>query len=121
MAGFSFDSRPHPSQYCIYPTSTLSLARRRSMHSPGSIVYSVNLLLISLVFALAPIAFGQQQNAPAGIQKISHVVFLIKENRSYDNMFGAFNAKYGTKTCTLSRSEGTRLNSSHLVISYAVF
>lgn len=78
------------------------------MHSPGSIAYSVNLLLISLLFALAPSAFAQQQNAPAGIQKISHVVFLIKENRSYDNMFGAFNAKYGTKTCTLSTGQVVR-------------
>jgi len=32
-------------------------------------------------------------------------VFLIKENRTYDNMFGAFNAAYGTKTCKLSTGQ----------------
>lgn len=75
------------------------------MHIPRSIGSSVNLLLFALVFGLVPLALGQQQNAPAGIQKISHVVFLIKENRTYDNIFGAFNAKYGTKTCTLSTGQ----------------
>ena len=75
------------------------------MQSPGRTGSSVSLFLLALSFALVPLALGQQQNAPAGIQKISHVVFLIKENRTYDNMFGAFNAKYGTKTCTLSTGQ----------------
>ncbi len=75
------------------------------MHIPHSTGLAVNLLLCAFVFALVPLAFGQQQNVPAGIQKISHVVFLIKENRTYDNMFGAFNATYGTKTCKLSTGQ----------------
>jgi phospholipase C len=75
------------------------------MHIPRSTGFSVNLLLFALVFGLVPLALGQQQNAPAGIQKIGHVVFLIKENRTYDNIFGAFNSKYGTKTCTLSTGQ----------------
>ena len=63
------------------------------------------ILLFAFLFVFFPLALGQQQTAPSGIQKISHVVFLIKENRSYDNMFGAFNAKYGTKTCKLSTGQ----------------
>ena len=61
--------------------------------------------LLVMIFTLVSLTPGQQQKAPTGIQKISHVVFLIKENRSYDNMFGAFNSKYGTKTCTLSTGQ----------------
>lgn len=62
-------------------------------------------LVMALVLALTPRSHGQQANAPTGLQKINHVVFLIKENRTYDNVFGAFNAKYGTKTCTLSTGQ----------------
>jgi phospholipase C len=62
-------------------------------------------VLLIFVLALAPLTLGQQEKAPSGIQKISHVVFLIKENRTYDDIFGAFNSKYGTKTCTLSTGQ----------------
>ena len=51
------------------------------------------------------LACAQPSAGPSGIQKINHVVFLIKENRTYDNMFGAFNATYGTKTCKLSTGQ----------------
>jgi len=51
------------------------------------------------------LARAQKETPLAGIQKINHVVFLIKENRTYDNMFGAFNSKYGTKTCRLSTGQ----------------
>ena len=61
--------------------------------------------LIVVLSVLVPAAFGQKETALAGIQKISHVVFLIKENRTYDNMFGAFNSKYGTKSCRLSTGQ----------------
>lgn len=61
---------------------------------------------LASVLALMPLAASQVQNPPAtGIQKISHVIFLIKENRTYDNMFGAFNTKYGAKTCKLSTGQ----------------
>jgi len=57
--------------------------------------------LLGLLSAVS-IAPAQQNAAPSGIQKINHVVFLIKENRTYDNMFGTFNGKYGTRSCQLS-------------------
>ena len=74
------------------------------MHTPRRVGFPVKLLFAS-VFAFVALALGQQNPAAAGIQKINHVVFLIKENRTYDNMFGAFNSKYGTKTCTLSTGQ----------------
>ena len=60
--------------------------------------------ILVLLMAITPVVLGQQA-PPAGIQKIDHVVFIVKENRTYDNMFGTFNAKYGTKTCTLSNGQ----------------
>src|ERR1700687_4347261 len=61
--------------------------------------------LACLFLAAVPLACAQQSAGPSGIQKINHVVFIIKKNRTYDNMFGAFNATYGTKTCKLSTGE----------------
>jgi phospholipase C len=58
-----------------------------------------------LLLSAVPLASAQPSAAPSGIQKINHVVFLIKENRTYDNMFGAFNATYGTKSCKLSTGQ----------------
>ena len=75
------------------------------MRVSGGARLCVNLLLVAFLFTLVPLALGQQQTGPSGIQKISHVVFLIKENRTYDNIFGAFNSKYGTKTCKLSTGQ----------------
>jgi len=65
--------------------------------------------LLCLLFAISLARAEQKAEAsgiqPSGIQKINHIVFLIKENRTYDNMFGTFNAVYGTKTCKLSTGQ----------------
>ncbi len=63
---------------------------------------TVCVVLLSL--ALIPAARAQQRE-PIGIQKIDHVIFIIKENHTYDNMFGTFSAKYGTKACALSTGQ----------------
>lgn len=75
------------------------------MYVPRRKKCSTRLLCFASLIVLIPLALGQQQSPTAGIQKINHVVFLIKENRTYDNMFGAFNSKYGTKTCRLSTGQ----------------
>ena len=61
-------------------------------------------ICVFLLFAAIPITRAQQR-APVDIQKIDHVVFIVKENRTYDNMFGTFNSTYGTKKCVLSNGE----------------
>src|ERR1700722_14806623 len=43
--------------------------------------------------------------AAAGINKINHIVFLIKENRSFDNYFGAFPGVNGTTTGVISTGQ----------------
>src|ERR1035438_2099367 len=75
------------------------------MPIPHRSSFFAHILRFASLLALLPMALAQPQYAPTGIQKISHVVFLIKENRTYDNIFGAFNAKYGTKTCKLSTGQ----------------
>jgi len=42
-----------------------------------------------LLFAAIPMTRAQQ-HSPTGIQKIDHVVFIIKENRTFDNVSGDF-------------------------------
>jgi len=65
---------------------------------------TATLSFLWLAASSIPSAFGQHPEA-TGIQKIDHVVFIVKENRTFDNMFGAYTAKYGTKTCALSTGQ----------------
>src|SRR5579872_96582 len=44
----------------------------------------IGLAFLQLISAPKPIAAQQ------GINKIQHIVFLVKENRSFDNYFGAY-------------------------------
>src|SRR5690242_10397201 len=46
---------------------------------------------------------------PQGINKITHIVFLVKENRSFDHMFGAFPGVAGTRTGVLSNGKSVPL------------
>ncbi|MGB9235997.1 MAG: alkaline phosphatase family protein [Terriglobales bacterium] len=63
------------------------------------------LVLLGLIVGLiAPAALGQHPQA-TGIQNIDHVVFIVKEGRTYDSMFGTLNATYGATTCTLSNGQ----------------
>jgi phospholipase C len=60
--------------------------------------------VLFVLLAAIPVTLAQQDR-PAGMQKIDHVIFIVKENHTYDNMFGTFNARYGTKTCSLSTGQ----------------
>jgi len=42
-------------------------------------------LLLCIAISIVPGAAAQ-----SGIQQIKHVVFIIKENRTFDNYFGTF-------------------------------
>jgi phospholipase C len=50
--------------------------------------------VVVLFSLLTPLAFGQGSQPgekfvpPAGLSQIKHVVFIVRENRSFDNMFG---------------------------------
>jgi phospholipase C len=50
----------------------------------------------------SPLSVALSGPAIRGIDKIQHIVFLIKENRSFDNYFGTFPGANGTKTGVIS-------------------
>jgi phospholipase C len=62
--------------------------------------YKILLLLFILCATIGPRAAAQN-----GMNKINHIVFLIKENRTYDNMFGAYDTHNGSTSCTLSNGQ----------------
>lgn len=81
------------------------LSRRFRTETGGGVSAQVIPVICALLFIASARDARGQQPPPAGIQKIEHVVFIVKENRTYDNMFGAFSAKYGTKSCVLSNGQ----------------
>ncbi len=50
---------------------------------------TIRLTFLALVL-LQITTFAPPAKAQTGINKINHIVFIVKENRSFDNMFGAF-------------------------------
>jgi phospholipase C len=69
--------------------------------------------LLSLLFLVTGAAFEGDPPAPAGgnepggnpqgnINVIQHVIFIVKENRSFDHMFGLFPGANGASTATIS-------------------
>ncbi len=46
---------------------------------------------------------------PQGINKIKHIVFIVKENRSFDHMFGSYPGVMGTRTGILSTGKTVAL------------
>lgn len=62
-------------------------------------------LLLALTLAVS--ATAQTSSTPATTQAnpIKHIVFIIKENRSFDHMFGAFPGANGASTCTVSSGQ----------------
>jgi phospholipase C len=43
-----------------------------------------------------------RSESPAGIEKIQHIVFIVKENRTFDNYFGTFTGADGATSGTIS-------------------
>ena len=46
-----------------------------------------------------------RRHRPAGLRKIKHVVFLVKENRTYDNYFGTFPGADGATSGKISTGQ----------------
>jgi phospholipase C len=65
---------------------------------------------ISLIFLSATVRQAHAQrlqrlNNPGDIHIINHIVFIIKENRTYDNMFGVFDPNNGVTSCLTSTGQ----------------
>src|SRR5215472_8307034 len=65
----------------------------------------VNFCRIILLPFILCATISPRAAAQNGMNKINHIVFLIKENRTYDNMFGAYDPQNGRATCTLSNGQ----------------
>ena len=57
------------------------------------------------LMSLVTFADAQQKPLPAGVSQIQHVVFIVKENRSFDEIFGQFPGANGTTTGVLSTGQ----------------
>jgi phospholipase C len=54
--------------------------------------------ILAFVLPLASISSSAQASLPAGLSKIQHIVFIVKENRSFDEYFGTFPGSDGATT-----------------------
>jgi phospholipase C len=62
-------------------------------------------LFIGAWLLLATFAFAQVPAAPPGLNSIQHIVFIVKENRTFDNYFGTFPGANGATTGVLSTGQ----------------
>src|SRR6478609_133864 len=63
------------------------------------------LLLLCSQALVAQIPANTPLQTPAGLSKIQHFVFILKENRSFDHYFGAFPGADGATTATISTGQ----------------
>jgi phospholipase C len=56
-----------------------------------------------------PAAAGKNSSAPGDISVIQHVIFVIKENRTFDTYFGTYPGANGATTATLSTGQTINL------------
>ena len=91
--------------------STVKPAEGRTSRS---VIASWSWLIAALVVAFAGVsanalppadAPAQSKKPPAGITQIQHVVFIIKENRSFDHYFGQFPNAEGATTGMISTGQ----------------
>jgi phospholipase C len=92
----------------------------RSMQGLGiAAVSSLVLAIVTMVFlsvavpptAPMPASAGEEPESqavgpvPAGVEKIQHIVFIVKENRTFDNYFGTFPGADGATSGTISTGQ----------------
>src|SRR5713226_36066 len=92
----------------------------RSMQGLGiAAVSSLVLAIVALVFlsvavsppVTMPASAGQESDppavgpVPAGVEKIQHIVFIVKENRTFDNYFGTFPGADGATSGRISTGD----------------
>lgn len=58
-------------------------------------------LLTGGLLLLSALTLAQVQPPPAGLSSIQHIVFIVKENRTFDNYFGTYPGANGATTGVL--------------------
>src|SRR5437763_2248480 len=84
-------------------TSPRRTTKEQKFHLPRLIHYG----LIGLMLMLSACSFGDSSPSLLSIatQHIKHIVFFIKENRTFDNYFGTYPGANGTTTALDSEGE----------------
>jgi phospholipase C len=55
-----------------------------------------------LLTAVVVLSFSSGAMAQGNMNQIQHIIFLVRENRSFDHYFGAFPGADGATTATIS-------------------
>jgi len=100
-----FSLNPGGSQMVTFsaaPTTTLENYGLTLLGTSGTMQNSVPL---PLPLTVAPAS----QPAPPGMQNIKHIVFIIKENRTFDNYFGTFRGADGATSGKIHTGKTIRL------------
>ena len=80
-----------------------TLQRGRSQHPMRYL--GVGVLIVGLFFVMGLPEAWALQATPKDITQIQHIVFLIRENRTFDNLFGTFPGANGATSATISTGE----------------
>src|SRR5215472_18945273 len=81
---------------------------KRQTHSIVFCVLTTGLMIgFSMLLAMPGHSHvpGGQERPQAGIERIQHIVYIIKENRTFDNYFGTFAGADGATSGTISTGD----------------
>src|SRR5512140_2177730 len=81
------------------------MAARTSLINFMSWVALPVLFLFSVVPCVASGSEALPETAAVGLDKIQHIVFIVKENRSFDNYFGTFPGANGATSGKISTGQ----------------
>jgi len=73
------------------------------------IFFALTRIAIAVALSCQSVSVQGQQNPEANKTAIKHIVFIIKENRTFDNLFGTFPGADGATTATISTGETIQL------------
>jgi phospholipase C len=94
----------------IPPTMPIVRARFARI---ASLVSEIGMLAAALVLFSAVPASAQDKKSAGDITQIQHIVFIVRENRSFDHYFGLFPGADGASTAPISN--GQTINLGHAV------
>jgi phospholipase C len=66
--------------------------------APGSLLPAWLLVILAITLPIVSAPLAAQTSLPQGLSNIQHIVFIVKENRSFDQYFGTFPGADGATT-----------------------
>ena len=96
---------------CMNPSSQAGAFRLRMTNSTRIYRLAALGLMVLCLFALSRLSLGRgaqqsvDQRRHRALRKIKHIVFIVKENRTFDNYFGTFPGADGATFGTISTGD----------------